>query len=182
MKKPNLSAEEILQLFDMQPLPVEGGWFTQAYLAEETIAKKSLPERYPAGKPFGTAILYLLTPDPDCFSAMHVLPTDEIYHFYMGDPVEMLQLYPDGRSEIVYLGHNILAGQKVQYTARRGIWQGSHLKPGGEYALIGTTMAPGFTNEDYLGGERDALIETYPDHADLIRTLTRPEEGLLRMP
>ncbi|MBN1264922.1 MAG: cupin domain-containing protein [Anaerolineales bacterium] len=181
MKPENLTIKDIFHLYDMKPLPVEGGWFTRPYLSEETIAKELLPERYPSEKPFGTAILYLLTPDPNCFSAMHVLPTDEIYHFYLGDPVEMLQLNPDSRSEVIYLGHDILAGQKVQYTARRGVWQGSHLKPGGSFALIGTTMAPGFTDDDYYGGERDELIAQYPDRAGLIHTLTRPDESRLRM-
>jgi predicted cupin superfamily sugar epimerase len=65
------------------------------------------------------------------FSAIHRLPLDETYHFYMGDPVEMLLLYPDGHSERVILGHDVLNGQKVQFTVPRGVWQSSHLLLGG---------------------------------------------------
>src|SRR5256885_2050065 len=83
------------------------------------------------------------------------------YHYYLGDPVEILQLYPDGRSERVILGQDVLHGQQVQYVAPREVWMGSHLLPGGKFALIGTTMAPGFTNDDYVGGERAALIQQY---------------------
>jgi len=180
MTKPELTIAEIIRIYDMKPMPVEGGWFTRSYLAEEIIPHNALPARYQAAKHFGTAIVYLLTPDIDCFSALHVLPTDEVYHFYLGDPVEMLQLHPDGTSEVVILGQDLLAGQKIQYTACSGIWQGSHLLPGGRFALLGTTMAPGFSDEDYVGGERDKLIDRYPDRAELIRTLTRPGEPLYR--
>ena len=170
-----LTVEQVIDHFDLKPLPVEGGIFRQTYLAEEVISKEALPSRYQWDKAFGTAILYLLTSDQDSFSALHVLPTDEIYHFYLGDPVEMLLLYPDGRSGRVILGQDILGGQHVQFVVPRSVWQGSHLLPGGRFALLGTTMAPGFDVQDYVGGERDALILRHPDQADLIRKLTRED-------
>lgn len=175
-----LTVEDLIKLYGFEPLPVEGGLFKQTYRAPETISAAALPERYSRDKPLGTAILYLLTPDPDSFSAMHRLPTDEIYHFYLGDPVEILLLYPDGRSEHVILGHDLLNGQRVQYVVPRGVWMGSHMLPGGKFALIGTTMAPGFTNDDYEGGDREELIRRYPHEAALIERLTRPDEPLHR--
>jgi predicted cupin superfamily sugar epimerase len=165
----------------MEALPVEGGLFVQSYKSPETIARAHLPKRYPTSRPYATAIVYLLTGDPDSFSALHKLPTDEVYHFYLGDPVELLQLYPDGAGRRVLLGQDILNGQAVQYTAPRQVWQGSHLVPGGSLALIGTTMGPGFSEDDYFGGDRDELIAQYPEWADLIRSLTRPLEPGRRM-
>jgi predicted cupin superfamily sugar epimerase len=85
----------------------------------------------------------------------------------------MLLLYPDGRSQQVILGQEILAGQKVQFVAPAGVWQGSHLRVGGEYALIGTTMAPGFEYEDFTIGERQTLLKAYPSASELIGILTR---------
>lgn len=170
--KPRVS--EIINLLNLKPLPNEGGLFVQTYVSEEWIPIASLPERYKGRtKPFGTAIFYLLTNDLDSFSVLHRLPTDEIYHFYLGDPVEMLLLYANGSTRRVVLGQNILAGQFVQWVVPRGVWQGSYLLPGGEYALLGTTMAPGFTLEDYEPGDRDFLLTQYPQEADLIRRLTR---------
>ena len=166
-------AQELIRKFGMQELPVEGGLFVQTYKSPEIVPTEGLPERYPSPKPFGTAILYLLTTDPDCFSAIHRLPTDEIYHFYLGDPVEMLLLREDGSSERVILGQDLLAGQQVQFVAPRDVWQGSHLIPGGRFALIGTTMAPGYSDDDFVLGERDPLIERYPGEKQLIRRLTR---------
>ena len=171
--------EELIQHLGLESLPVEGGLFRQTFLSSEMIPKTVLSDRYSKDKPFYSAILYLLTSDPNSFSAMHKLPTDEIYHFYLGDPVEILQLYPDGRNERVILGHDVLNGQNIQYKAPRGVWQGSQLVAGGQYALLGTTMAPGFTNDDYIGGERSELIRMYPGEADLITQLTRPAEPLV---
>jgi uncharacterized protein len=176
-----VTPEQIIEHFGLQPLPVEGGMFSQTYCASEGFPAEHLPPRYTDNKPFGVAIVYLLTADANSFSAMHLLPTDEIYHFYLGDPVEQLLCYPDGRSEHIILGKDILNDQYVQHVAQRNVWQGSRLIPGGNFALLGTTMAPGFTEGDYLGGDRDELIENYPHEADMIRLLTRPEETRRRM-
>ena len=172
-----LTPEQLIEIFDLDPLPVEGGLFFQTYCSPESISREELPARYPGDKPFGTAIVYLLTTDPDSFSALHKLPTDEVYHFYLGDPVEMLQLHPDGSSEHIILGQDLLGGQKVQHVAPRDVWQGSRLLPGGHFALLGTTMAPGYTGEDYTGGDPDLLIAAYPDREAQIEQLTRRESG-----
>ena len=173
-----LTTDDLIHYFGFDPLPVEGGLFKQSYRSAESIAHAALPARYPGAKLFGSAILYLFTAEGDSFSALHKLPTDEIYHFYLGDPVELLQLYPDGHSQRVILGQDVLNGQQVQYVAPRGVWMGSHLLPGGNFALIGTTMAPGFSNDDYQGGERAALLQQYPHEAALITRLTRPHAAL----
>jgi uncharacterized protein len=166
-------SDRIIEYFHLEPLRVEGGYYTQTYRSPEDLEREALPERYGDARPVGTAILYLLDGQADCFSALHRLPTDEIYHFYLGDPVEMLLLFPDGKSERVTLGQDVFAGQVVQFVAPRGAWQGSHLVAGGGYALLGTTMAPGYADADYIGGEREDLVRKYPAEADLIRRLTR---------
>lgn len=169
-----LTAEQLIAHLKLEPLPVEGGYFRQTYRSEETIPRGALPMRYPTDRTMGTAIYYLLTADPDSFSALHRLPTDEIYHFYLGDPVEMLLLHPEGRGEQIVLGPDVFGGQRVQFVAPRGVWQGSRLIPGGRFALLGTTMAPGFDESDYTGGECEELVRSYPEQAELIRQLTRP--------
>jgi predicted cupin superfamily sugar epimerase len=169
----DLTSEKIIQLLNLEPLRGEGGLFRQTYISSDISRREHLPERYSGNKPFGTAIYYLLTSDPDSFSAMHKLPTDEIWHFYLGDPVEMLELHPDGSSRMRILGQDITNGQLVQHVIPKGIWQGSHLVAGGKFALLGTTMAPGFTPEDYVSGDREALVGMYPSERALIQKLTR---------
>ena len=171
MKLP--TAAQLIEYLGLEPLTIEGGHFRQTYVAAESIAADALPKRYAAPRSFGTAIYYLLTSDPDSFSALHRLETDEIYHFYLGDAVEMLVLSPDGRGERVVLGPDVLAGQKLQFVVPRGVWQGSHVIAGGSYALMGTTMAPGFELADWSEGKRESLLREYPQYTGLIRALTR---------
>ena len=165
-----LTAEQIIEMFKMKPLEPEGGYFVETSRAEETIKTEALPERYKSEKSLYTSILYLLTPDTQ--SMLHRLPTDEIYHFHLGDPVVMLQLHPSGQVELITLGHNLQAGERVQVRVPRGVWRGSVLRDGGTYALLGTTMAPGFDYADYEPGDRQQLTERFPGFADLIARLT----------
>ena len=104
---------------------------------------------------------------------MHRLPTDEIWHFYLGDPIELLLLHPDGRDELVILGHDVLAGQRVQTVVAAGVYMGARLRPGGEFAVYGNTMAPGFVLTDFEGAGANELIAMWPQRAELIRALTR---------
>lgn len=164
-------ADEIVSLLKLKPLPEEGGYFVETYRSEERVPDEALPARYRGTRVFATAMYYLLT--PDTFSALHRLPTDEIYHFYAGDPVEMLQLDPGGTGRTLVLGSEIWNGMQPQATVPRGAWQGSRLLPGGTFALMGTTMAPGFERADYENGTREALLKAYPSYRDVILALTR---------
>ncbi len=167
------SIEEIIRALNLVPLPPEGGLYRQTYLSGEMVPPAGLPERYDGPRPFSSAIYYLLTAEPDSFSALHRVITDEIYHFYLGDPVELLLLLPGGTSQTVILGQDLLAGQQVQFTVLAGAWQGSLLLPGGCYALLGTTMAPAFDRADFELGARAGLIAGWPQEAARIARLTR---------
>jgi hypothetical protein len=104
---------------------------------------------------------------------MHVLTSDEMFHFYLGDPVEMLQLLPDGGSAVVTLGPDLAAGQHVQLTVPAGVWQGTRLVGDGNVALLGCTVTPGFNYADYKNAGSADLIAKWPDEAERIRGLTR---------
>ena len=116
-------------------------------------------------------VYYLLT--PECFSTLHRLPGDEVYHFYLGDSVEMLQLGPEPAvgGRIITLGPDVQAGQHVQAVVPGGVWQGSMLRAGGAFALLGTTMAPGFDFADYEAADRTVLMAAYPTFAERIARL-----------
>jgi predicted cupin superfamily sugar epimerase len=85
----------------------------------------------------------------------------------------MLHLHPDGSSEVIVLGSDIASGMKLQHVVPGGVWQGSRLKEGGSFALLGTTMSPGFDYEDYVSGKAEDLIRNWPERAEMIRALTR---------
>jgi predicted cupin superfamily sugar epimerase len=166
-----LTAEELIAALDLQPLPREGGYYRETYRSPDRLPAAVLPDYYGVDKMASTAIYYLLT--ADTFSAMHRLPTDEIFHFYLGSPVEMLQLWPNGQGQMVTLGPDLLAGQSPQVIVPRGVWQGSLLAAGGSYALLGTTMAPGFDFADYEAANAERLANEYPAFVDFIRRLSR---------
>jgi len=158
-----MTATEVIALLDLKPLPLEGGYFRETYRSADRLSPSAAKD-----KSLATAIYYLLT--PNSFSALHQLPTDEIFHFYFGSPVTMLQLGPDGGRTLI-LGTDLAAGQRPQVVVPRGVWQGSLLQAG-EFALLGTTMAPGFDFSDYEAGDRALLASQYPSFAELIARLT----------
>lgn len=166
-----MDAEVIKRMLDLSPLTFEGGFFRETHRSDVEIPADVLPGRYRAPRSAGTAIYYLL--DQTTFSGLHRLKSDETYHFYQGDPVEMLMLFPDGRGVRLILGSSLTEGHIPQHTVPAGVWQGSRLLGDGRYALMGTTMYPGFASEDFEAGPADALGAQYPEHTALIRALTR---------
>ncbi len=156
-----MTAEQVIRILDLQPHPIEGGYFRRTYESSRWVESRRV----------GTAIYYLLT--PDTFSHMHRLAADEIFHFYMGDPVEMLQLLPDGTGALTTIGTDLEQGMRPQVVVPQGVWQGTRLLPGGECALLGTSVSPGFDYDDYEHGDREALTAAYPEFAAQIKALTR---------
>ncbi len=167
------TAKQIIEALSLQPHPIEGGYFRETYRSAGSIPAADLPAGYrtEAGRSFGTAIYYLLT--AQTFSEMHRLPTEEVFHLYLGGPVRMLRLDPDGSGDEILIGADVLAGQQPQVTVPPRVWQGSRLEPGVEFALLGATMAPGFDYADYEQGRRGELTERFPEYAEIIRDLTR---------
>ncbi|PXY26823.1 cupin [Prauserella sp. PE36] len=163
----DIDADAVIAKLGLRPLPVEGGLFVQTWRSDNNPA------------PAGTATYAAFTRDPDSFSAMHRLAVDEIWHFYLGDPVDLLVLHPDGTHSTPRLGSDVLGGQHPQLTVPAGHWFGASLAPGGTFALFGNTLAPGFHSGLYEGGERDSLVESWPDAEERIRALTRPGADLV---
>ena len=165
-----LTAERLIKLYNMKPLPGEGGYYAETYRSVEKVGGSSLPDRYGSDRSFGTAIFYLLTPETR--SLLHRVRSDEIFHFYLGGPVKLVLIHPSGTIKIMFLGQDIRAGQFVQAVVPAGMWQGSLLLEGGEFALMGVTVSPGFEFEDMELGKRDELLEQHPQHRDIIVSLT----------
>jgi uncharacterized protein len=160
-----VTADEIKKLLNLNPHPVEGGHFRRTYTSPTNL---DLPK---GTRPLGTAIYYLL--EAGSFSELHMLESDEIFHFYLGDPVEMLQLYPDGRSALYTLGRDLSAGENVQLLVPAGVWQGMRLIGDGATALVGCTVVPGFDFADYHNAPFAELAAKWPEQAELISALTR---------
>lgn len=167
-----VSAESLIQDLALEPLPWEGGYYRETWRSDVTIPQQALGSAYAGSRAAGTSIYYMLT--PDTLSKMHRLPSPETFHFYMGDAVEMLLLHPDGSDQVITFGQNLSAGQHLQFTILGNTWMGGKLSAGYEhgFALMGTTVAPGFDFDDLEMGATDSLLHEYPKPSELIRALT----------
>src|SRR4030081_2068695 len=141
-----MTAEDAKKLAGLRRHPREGGWYVRTYEASELVAAEGFAGGRGA-RGTGTAIYYLL--EPDTFSEMHRLQSDEVFHFYSGDAVEMLQLREGGRGTTIVIGNDLLRGQCPQAAVERGVWQGSRLVKGGPSALPGGRVTGSFQLEDY---------------------------------
>jgi predicted cupin superfamily sugar epimerase len=153
------------------PLTIEGGYYRETYRAPLTVPRDALPNEYGGDRNVSTAIYYLLT--PETLSAIHIVKSDEVFHFYAGDAIEMLQLYPDGSARVVIISNDLAAGHEPQTVVSAGVWQGCRLVQGGQWALMGCTVAPGFDYADFKLGDRNELIASYPGHSQMITALTK---------
>ena len=130
----------------------------------------------------GTAMIGMYSADPPSRSLFHRLTFDEVWHFYGGDPMRLILLHPDGSTDEVIMGSDLLAGQLVQFVIPAGVWQAGELVEGGRWALFGCTMAPGFTGTCFEGGRVGDLLAHYPDRAADIRRLGIPDDHETAMP
>jgi uncharacterized protein len=151
---------DIAARYGLAPLPVEGGLFRRTWAGPPDAA----------GRPAGSAIIALFSVEDGLFSALHRLPIDEVWHFYRGDPLELLLLDERDGARVEVLGPDA-----VQLTVPAGTWMGAQVAPGGRWTLCGTTMAPGFVPADYEGGDADDLCARFPTAASRIRALCRPD-------
>src|SRR4051794_40107934 len=160
-----MTADDVIRLLQLRPHPVEGGFFRETYRSAATLPASALPA-HRADRSVSTAIYYLLKPGH--VSELHVLPGDEVFHFYLGGPVEMLRLRPDGAGEDVTLGSDLAAGEVPQLVVPGGVWQGTRLAGASGFALLGCTVAPGFDYADYRSASRAELTAKWPAFAEQI--------------
>jgi predicted cupin superfamily sugar epimerase len=147
----------------------EGGWFSETYRAEETIPPDALPARFERPRSLSTAIYYLL--EQGDFSGLHRLKSDEIWHFYDGDPLTVHVITPEGERYEILLGPNAEQGERFQAVVPAGCWFGAKTSAG--FSLVGCTLAPGFDFSDFEMGDRAGLTILFPKHSALIARMTK---------
>lgn len=162
-------AKDVIKLLNLKPLPEEGGYYRETYRdIAALLPAKSYGIHSESVRSISTGIYYLVI--PESFSALHRVKSDEVFHFYSGNPVEMIQIDQNGQLQKYILGSDIFSGHSPQVVVPRGVWQGLRLIENGKWALMGTTVAPGFEFEDFEVGSRDAMIQQFPQHSgDIIR-------------
>jgi uncharacterized protein len=148
----------------------EGGYFRETYRSDESIHQASLPKRFNSDRNFSTAIYYLLKSGE--FSSFHRIKSDEVWHFYEGDPLVLHVINADGAYSKILLGRDVVNGEILQYCIRHGDWFAAEIKYDGLYALVGCTVAPGFDFTDFELAVPKDLLQLFPLHSELISRLT----------
>ena len=167
------SALEIKDFLKLEQGLQEVGFLASVYNSAIVVPDnvlKTFPHTI-AGRSLCGSIYYLL--EAPGGSVMHRVTGDMLYHFYAGDPVQMLLLHPKGGAEVSIFANNLALRQEPMKVIPGGTWLGSRIVPGGTWALMGVSMAPGFDPVDYAIGDRDRLTREYSEQRDLIRALTR---------
>lgn len=168
-----LTTRQVIEHFKMKILPVESTYFVKTYRS-----KTSRPD----GTADGSAIIALYSEEPRSCSLFHRLKYEEVWHFYAGDPIRLVLLYPDKTSKEIILGNDFSKGHLVQFTVPANVWQAGEIVKGGQWGLFGCTMSPGFTGEIFEGGHYSDLIQNFPDREVDIKKLSVPNEQHNKMP
>lgn len=163
-----MTEQDIIKKFDLSPLPEEGGYYKVTY-------KDKLQGNFgDRNRAASTSIYYLVTPDE--FSGLHAVKSTEIFHFYAGDPVKMIQINQHGDLKQIILGNNLEKDEHPQVVVEPMIWQGTKLIGEGKWALLGCTVSPGFEFEDFINGRYSELSQKFPQHREIIKRFTHDSD------
>jgi predicted cupin superfamily sugar epimerase len=169
-----MDAHFYINTLQLLPHP-EGGFYRETYrsTSQVTLQPGAGPDaqRDAAVRSSSTGIYFLL--EQGNFSAFHKIASDEMWHFYAGQALEVLELHASGEAIRTRLGTDVLNGEVHQHVVRAHTWFASRVCAGGAFALVGCTVAPGFDFADFALADRAALIATFAQHRQTITELTR---------
>jgi predicted cupin superfamily sugar epimerase len=166
---PVFSWEDLISLYNLQPHP-EGGFFKETYRDARIIPAHSLPEGFSGERNFSTAIYFLIPAGNK--SSLHRIKSDEVWHFYLGDSLVLVQISPQGDVKKTILGQNVKNDQVVQHVVPAGDWFGAYPNLNSEFSFVGCTVAPGFNFSDFELGKKDELLKLFPNAREEIDLLT----------
>lgn len=165
------TAEEIKAMLGLQRHPT-CGFVAETYRSSPRIPRGALPEAYEGDRPYASALYFLVTPDARI--AMHRIRSDQLYHHYLGDPLEVLLLFPTGAGAVTTVGPDLAAGMRPQLLIPGGTFHTSRLVSGeAGYALLASTEWPGVEPPDVEHGDIEALAAAYPDFRERIHAFAR---------
>lgn len=164
-----VTINDLISIYDLQSHP-EGGFFKETYRDARLISQQSLPKEFSGDRHISTAIYFLIPKDKK--SHLHRIKSDEVWHFYLGGPMTLTQISPEGNLEKITLGQDIKSGQKLQHVVPSGYWFGAYSNPESDFSFVGCTVAPGFDFADFEMGDRDQLLKLFPQAREEIFFLT----------
>jgi uncharacterized protein len=164
-----ISLQELVALYDLQPHP-EGGYFRETYRDKRVIESSALPPQFGGNRNISTAIYFLLPAGKK--SHLHRIKSDEVWHFYLGGPLTLVEIAPHGEVTKIVLGHEITNGHVLQHVVPAGSWFGAYPNAGSHFSFVGCTVAPGFDFADFEMGRREDLMKQFSHAHETIELLT----------
>lgn len=153
---------------DLKPHP-EGGYFKEWYRSPQA---SLYPQMSGSPRSLCTSIYFLL--EEGQFSALHRIKSDEIWHFYAGNPLEIVEITEDGKWQTTLLGNGLSANEQLTHVVKAGRWFGSRPSQGSTFSLVGCTVAPGFDFADFEMPDQSYFLTQFPHLKEQILAFTRP--------
>ena len=166
-----ITVAELVKHYSLEAHP-EGGYYKETYRSRGIY--KSLSAPFSGDRSFATAIYFLLPEGTK--SALHRIASDEIWHFYLGGSMSLIQISPDGQCETIVLGSDVSNDERLQHVVPAGYWFGGFPNVGSPYSFVGCTVSPGFDFADFEMAQREDLAKQFPAHRSIIERLTSLEQ------
>jgi predicted cupin superfamily sugar epimerase len=169
--KSALTADEVLDLLKLEP-NATCGFVRETFVSKLSIAAGGLPAPFADRRPLGSALYFMVTPDAPV--RLHRIRNDQLYHYYLGDPIELFLLHGDGTTERIVVGPDIRGGQRVQLLIPGNTFHTARLLHSGHgsWFLGASTEWPGVVvASDVEIGNLDKLAAQYPTLASDMRAI-----------
>src|SRR5437763_5379740 len=163
-----LTADEVRKLLDLEP-NATCGFVRVSFVSKQSIAAGALPAPFAEGRPLGSALYFMVTPSAPV--RLHRIRNDQLYHYYLGDPLEVFLLHADGSTERIIVGPDLRSDQRVQLLIPGNTFHTARLIGRRRWFLGGRTEWPGVVLADVEIGNLDKLAGKYPAVASDLRAI-----------
>jgi len=164
----DLTAEDVRRLLQLEP-NATCGYVRVTFLSKQSIAPAGLTAPFADGRPLGSALYFMVTPGAPV--RLHRIRNDQLYHYYLGDPIEVFLLHTDGKAERVIVGPDLSSGQHVQLLIPGDTFHTARLIGRRRWFLGASTEWPGVVPADVEIGKLDEIAEKYPAVAADLRDI-----------
>jgi predicted cupin superfamily sugar epimerase len=154
-----LTADRIRALLKLEP-NATCGFVRSTYLSNQSIPASALPPPFADARPVGSALYFMVTPTAPV--RLHRIRNDQLYHYYLGDPLEVLLLHGDGTTERVVVGPDLRGGERVQLFIPGNTFHTARLIGRRRWFLGASTEWPGVVPTDVEIGNVEQLAAKYP--------------------
>jgi uncharacterized protein len=154
----NLTADDVRKLLELEP-NATCGFVKLTFVSPQELAAGALPMPFAQARPVGSALYFMVTPQAPV--RLHRIKNDQLYHYYLGAPLELFLLHADGNSERIVVGPDIAAGQRLQFLIPGNTFHTARLVSG-QWFLGASTEWPGVIPADVEIGDGEAMAAKYP--------------------